>query len=132
MSYRWVEHTAELELEIDAATEERVFVDALAAMCELLDEEGTGGEPLLVELSLAGWERALLLADWLDELVYRADTEGLIPASVERIELQDDGLSATIRAVRGAPRPIVKGVTRHRLEFEPTTDGFRATVVLDV
>jgi SHS2 domain-containing protein len=132
VSYRWVEHTAELELEIDAATEERVFVDALAAMCELLDEEGTGGEPLLVELSLAGWERALLLADWLDELVYRADTEGLIPASVERIELQDDGLSATIRAVRGAPRPIVKVVTRHRLEFEPTTDGFRATVVLDV
>jgi SHS2 domain-containing protein len=132
VSYRWVEHTAELELEIDAPTEEAVFADALEAIGELLDEEGPAGEPVSVELSLAGEERALLLADWLDELVFRAETEELIPSSVEWIELRADGLLATVRAARGAPRPLVKGVTHHRLWFEPGGKGFRASIVLDV
>ena len=39
MSYRWVEHTGELELKIEAATEEGVFSDALTAIAELLDED---------------------------------------------------------------------------------------------
>jgi len=37
MTCRWVEHTGELEIEIEAATGEGVFVDALRALAELLD-----------------------------------------------------------------------------------------------
>ena len=47
---------------------------------------------------------------------------------VQRLELDDGGL----RAHRGDPRHVVKGVTYHRLTFEPTDGGYRATVVLDV
>jgi SHS2 domain-containing protein len=132
MSYRWVEHTAELELEVDAGTEEAVFADALQAMAELLCEERPAGGSVSVALSLAAKDRALLLADWLDELVFRAETEELIPVSVERIELHEDGLSATVVAIQGSPRPLVKGVTHHHLGFERTAEGFRATVVVDV
>lgn len=133
MSYRWVEHTAELQLEIDAPTEEAVFADALAALGELLVEDALSqpGDVVSLEVTLAGTDRALLLADWLDELVFHAETEGLVPVGVERIEL-NGSLTAVIRAFRAASRPLVKGITHHGLAFDRAGAGFRATVVLDV
>ena len=131
VSYRWVEHTGELELEIVAATEAAVFGDALLAFAELVSDRDPG-EPVSLDLVVAGRDRARLLVEWLNELVFHAETEGLVPAGVERIELGDHELSATIRGVRGTPRPLVKGATHHRLAFAPAERGFRATVVLDV
>lgn len=136
MSYRWVEHTAELELAIDALTEEAVFADALGAIAELLTEEEPAprppGEELSLEISLAGTDRALLLADWLDELLFRAETEGLLPRALERIALDEQRLGASVRFARTNPRNLVKGVTHHRLSLAAADDGFHATVVLDV
>ena len=42
MSYRWVEHTAEVEVEIEAESEEAVFADALQALGELVGNGGGG------------------------------------------------------------------------------------------
>jgi SHS2 domain-containing protein len=131
MSYRWLDHTAELELEIEAATEEAVFRDAAAALAELLDDGATGA-PAAVELEVAGSDSALLLVDWLEELVYRAETEDLVPEAVDGLELRADALTARLRGHRGNPRNVVKGVTLHRLSFEAGERGFRASVVLDV
>jgi SHS2 domain-containing protein len=131
MSYRWVEHTGEMELEIEAPTEEEVFAQALKAFAELLGDDGHGSH-LSREIRVAGPERAVLLVEWLDELVYLAETESLVPQEVERIELPDGGVVASVRFHRGNPRPLVKGATYHRLAFAPTRDGFRARVVLDV
>lgn len=131
MSYRWVEHTGELELEIESATEAEVFGDALSALAELVGDDRHGGR-LSRQIRLAEPERAALLVAWLDELVFLAETESLVPAAVERIELSDGGLVATVSCDRGSPRPLVKGATYHRLAFESTGSGFRATVVLDV
>lgn len=131
MSHRWVDHTAELELRLDSPTETAVFEDALTALSELLrDGSGRGGTSFEVEIQ-AG-DRATLLANWLDELVYRAETEDLVPDRVEHLSLEGDALHAQVRARRGQPRHLVKGVTYHRLSFDDADDGYRATVVLDV
>jgi protein archease len=131
MGYRWVEHTAEVGLEIEAPTSEAIFDDALHALGELIGD-GSRGDPVACEIFVAGREPAVLLAGWLDELVYRAETEDLVPDDVERIELGEQGVRATVRCHRGSPRHLVKGVTYHQLAFEPTDRGFRATLVLDV
>lgn len=131
MSYRWVEHTGELELEIEAPSEEQVFDEALRAFAELIVDADHGSE-VCREIRVAGRERAVLLVEWLDELVYLADTESLVPRQVERIELSKGRLVASIRFHRGTPRALVKGATYHRLAFAATRDGFHATVVLDV
>lgn len=131
MSYRWVEHTGELELEIEAPTEEGVFADALKALAELLADDGRSAR-LTRDVEVAGRERAVLLVDWLDELVYLAETESLVPEEAVLIELSDRGLVASVRCHHGDPRHLVKGATYHRLVFEPTRRGFRAGVVLDV
>lgn len=138
MSYRWLEHTSELELQIDAATEEEVFELALAALREIV----TGGEAreldcgrrdeIARELVVAGGDRAALLAAFLEELVYLLETEDLVPSRVERLRLTGDRLSARVKGCKGRPAHLVKGVTYHRLTFESSGDRFLATVVLDV
>lgn len=131
MGYRWVDHTAELELRVDAATEAGVFQDALAALAELL-RDGAGREPVVFDVAISAGDRATLLARWLDELVFRTETEDLVPDRVERLTLDESGLQATVQAHRGRPRHLVKGVTYHRLSFDEVDTGYRATVVLDV
>jgi SHS2 domain-containing protein len=129
--YRWVDHTAELELELEADREQEIFAEALAALSELL-ADGVGGEPERLEIELRADDRAGLLADWLDELVYLADAKGFVPARVADLVLDGSGLRATVEGNRGEPRQLVKAVTRHRLEFRRAEQGWRARVVLDV
>ena len=129
--FRWVEHTAELELEIEAPSREAVFSEALAAFAELV---GNGSGPRTTrELEVEADEPALLLAEWLSELVYLADAEQFVPERIAALELGEDRLRATIEGHLGEPRPLVKAVTLHRLELRPDdTVGWHARVVLDV
>jgi SHS2 domain-containing protein len=129
VTYRFADHTAELELELEADSAEGVLEDALRAFAELV---GTGeGESVERHVVLEAGDLPALLASWLDELVYLAETEGLVP---EQAELSLDGLrlSAIVRGRRGAPRPLVKAVTLHRLRFRPEGEGWQGRVVLDV
>lgn len=41
-------------------------------------------------------------------------------------------MEATVVGRLGAPAPLVKAVTYHRLSFTRASPGYRATVVLDV
>jgi SHS2 domain-containing protein len=129
VSHRWVDHTAELELHVDAPTPERVLVDAMAALAELLD--GSPGVPQTRELRLERADLAALLTGWLEELVFLADTDGFVPEDAE-LDLRDNVLHAVVHGRRTEPRPLVKAVTYHGLEFEPAGERWRAKVVLDV
>jgi SHS2 domain-containing protein len=128
--YRWVDHTAEVELEIDARSERDVFADALAALAELMGAAGEGDELRSVEVHAP--DRPALLAAWLEELVFLAETEGFEPLGLESLELGGESLRATVRGRLGAPPPLVKAVTYHRLAFAPAGSGYSARVVLDV
>jgi hypothetical protein len=70
-----------------------------------------GGSALLRDIAIGGRERAAVLVEWLDELVYTAETEDLVPEDAARIELSDGGLVATVRCRRGSPRHLIKAAT---------------------
>jgi SHS2 domain-containing protein len=129
--YRWVEHTAELELALEAPDEPQLFADALAAFAELLDELPSGA---LVrhEVALRSPERATLLADWLGELVFLAETENFVPERIVSLELAPEGLRATVEGRVGEPPHLVKAATYHGLEFRVEESRVSARVVLDV
>jgi SHS2 domain-containing protein len=131
VAYRWVEHTGELELEIEAADERSVFGEGFEAMRELLSSEERK-ETMSRAVELAGSDRAALLADWLAELAILGETEGLVPERLRGLELGGEGLSATVDGYVGAPSHLVKGATYHRLAFERSGAGWFARVVLDV
>lgn len=130
--FRWLEHTAELRLEIEAPSREAVFAEALAAFAELV---GGGGEGSLAtrEVEAEADESGLLLVEWLSELLYLADAEQFVPERVASLELDGNRLRATVEGRLGEPAQLLKAVTLHRLEFrEDATVGWRAHVVLDV
>jgi SHS2 domain-containing protein len=129
--FRWVDHTAELELEIEASSEEAVFAEALAAFAELVGDGS--GQPVSREVKVEADDHALLLVEWLSELVYLAEAEQLVPERVTSLELEGGSLRAIVEGRRGEPRNLVKAVTLHRLELQPDDRvGWRARVVLDV
>lgn len=129
--YRWVEHTAELELEIEASSLEGVFEDGLGALAELLGDDLSGPRTTR-DVAVPGRERAVLLADWLEELVFLAETEEFVPERLAALEVTEDGLSTVVEGRRGAPPPLVKGVTYHDLELRRDNGSWRARIVLDV
>lgn len=127
--YRFVEHTAELEVELEAGSPEGVLEEARRAFAELA---GRGdGEELERPVAIVAPDLPALLAGWLDELVFLADTEGLVAESAE-LSLDGSRLTGTVRGRRGEPRPLVKAVTLHRLRFRKENGGWRGRVVLDV
>jgi SHS2 domain-containing protein len=140
--YRWLEHTAELELELEAASEHEVLSDALDALRELLEGNGaavsperSGIHPEHLErraVRATAGDRPALLAAWLEELLFLSECEGFIPLTVEEISLEERAVGAVVAGHLGEPRPLVKAVTYHRLQFEPSERGYRARVVFDV
>lgn len=128
--HRFVSHTGELQLELEAPTEAAVFEDAAGALGELMD--GGRGEAARRDVALAGSDLGGLLVDWLNELVFLAETEGFVPERAADVVLADGSLRATVEGRIAAPAPLVKAVTYHELAFERRGGGWFARVVLDV
>jgi SHS2 domain-containing protein len=133
VTWRFVEHTAELELELESDSAEGAFEEALAAFAELV-APGDGREleePAEHRVEIEGRDLPALLAAWLEELVFLSETRAFVP---EGAELQLDGLrlNGFVRGRRGDPRPIVKAVTLHRLRFRQQDGAWQGRVVLDV
>ena len=131
MPYRWVEHTGELEVELEAASERGLFESGFDAMRELLAGD-VEPERMEVSVELAGTDRTALLADWLGELAFLGESRGLVPERLANFELRESGLRATVEGWQGDPPHLVKGATYHRLAFERGGGRWRASVVLDV
>jgi SHS2 domain-containing protein len=129
--YRWVDHTAELELAVESSSEEGVFADAVAALGELLGE-APGGATVRFEVAARAPDRAAVLADWISELVFLAETESFVPERVVALSVGDGSARGVVEGRRAEPRQLVKAVTYHGLSFDRVNGGWKATVVLDV
>jgi SHS2 domain-containing protein len=127
--YRFVDHTAELEVELESESAEGVLEEALRAFRELTGP--AKGDEIERPVSVQASDLPALLASWLEELVFLAETEGLVPESAD-LALDGFELSGVVHCRRGEPRPLVKAVTLHRLRFRPENGLWRGRVVLDV
>ena len=78
-----------------------------------------------------------LMVDWLSELLYLHDVEGLLFREFKVEYVGDQGLRAT---ASGEPfregvhviKTEVKAVTYHQIQVSQTEDGWRAQVILDL
>ncbi len=104
-------------------------LDALGEILPAADEPAASRRAI----SLSAPDLPALLAAWLEELVYLAETTGFRPDRIGRLELEDGRLEATVIGRRAAPQTLIKAVTYHRLEFGERADGrWSARVVFDV
>ena len=131
MTYEWREHTAELELVVEAESERDVFAEAARAFGELVDR-GEGGDPTAHVVAVEARDLGSLLVDWLEELIFLADTQSFVPERVPSLELECGRLRALVEGRRAALAPLVKAATYHGLHFSRADASWRAQVVLDV
>src|SRR5262249_5699321 len=129
--HEWRSHTAEIELAVDADSPEQVFAEAAEALAELISL-GRDGEPRNRQVAIDAADLGALLVEWLEELIFLADTEGFAPERVADLEIRDTSLTATLVGRPGRIEPLVKAPTYHGLRFARDDGVWHARVVLDV
>jgi len=140
MAYRFLDHTADIAVEIAAGSLGDLFAEALVAFAEVVTEPARIEERLVRHFELAAPGPDLLLVDWLTELLYAFESEGLLFRRAEVDVAAAAGGFRLVADAHGEPRDdarhpikvLVKAVTYHGLVIEETAQGFRARVVFDI
>lgn len=140
MSFRELDHTADLAIEVTAPDPPRLLAESARALTSCITDLETieARQGLRVELAADSLEG--LLVAFLSELLFRFETGGFLAAqALVALEERPPGWSLDAH-LRGEPfdverhafRTAVKGITWHGLEVSEFGDGWRARLVLDV
>jgi len=135
--YRTFEHTADLGIEVDAATEAELYANAASAMfTEMLGAPPPRGDRELV-VRVEGRDREDLMVRWLNELLYLAESRGVIFGHCRDLELEEAGLRAVCLGIGLEEAALeiateIKAATYHQIEVSRTDRGFRARIVFDL
>lgn len=131
------EHTADLGLRVRAADLAALFAEAAQALFEVIVPDLASVRTVQkVEIALAGDDRALLLFDWLKELLFHFDAKHLLLSKFD-VQVRDDVLSATawgepLDPARHVLEHEVKAITYHGLRVERADDEWLAEVIVDI
>jgi SHS2 domain-containing protein len=131
---RIVEHTADWALHVRGPDLPGLFGRAALGMARLLAGD-LAAVPLeeARELALAADDAEGLLVEFLGELAYWAERDGLVCPVVELDEVLPTALRATARGGRLAElQKHIKAVTYHDLDIRPYDGGLEVTIVFDV
>lgn len=133
-SHEIVDHTSEVRVRVRADS----FAELLAEAGRALAELQLGGAPSAAsgdwrEIGLTAADRPGLLADWLNELIYLAESERWVGSEFEVRAAGPGALSARVRGITVPRLPgRVKAATLHGLRVEDVPGGVAGEVVLDV
>ena len=133
-SHESVEHVGELVLRVRAWSLAELFIEAARGLAELtLGRRRTwvSGAPRM--LALEARDPAALLVDWLNELIYLAETERWVALEFQGAQVTRTTLRVHARGakVKRAPSRI-KAATLHGLRLAEEDGMLQADVVLDV
>jgi SHS2 domain-containing protein len=139
MGHRFLDHTADLAVELAAPTLPALYEEALLAFTEAITEPALVAESTTRRFELAAPAPDLLLVDWLGELLYAFETENLLFRRAEVTLEESPGGLRLAAAAHGEPRGerhtikvLLKAVTYHGLEVAHQEQGWRARVVFDI
>jgi SHS2 domain-containing protein len=133
-SHEIIDHASEVRLRIRAGSLAELLAEAGRALAELQLGESRGAPtPKWRDIEVSAPDRAALLAEWLNELIFLGEAEAWVPVQFE-VERASD-TSARIRAsgmwLDRAPG-LVKAATLHGLRVDEIAGGLEGQVILDV
>lgn len=136
MSYKYINHTADLGIEVEANSIEEVFIDVAKGIFEI-QINGKVFKKKELEFKIESNSLEELLIEWCRELIYNFSVKGFIPAEY-RIEITPDyGLKADLKGdifdnKRHKIKLEVKNATYHNLSIQKINDIYKARVIFDV
>jgi SHS2 domain-containing protein len=135
-SHRFDDHTAEVELTIESDSLDELFAEAARALATLLlgqpPPPPPSGAPR-VPVTVRAPDLNALLIEWLNELIYRTETEATVftDALVQKVNNQE--IAAQLRGLRAPELATeVKAATLHDAYVRRYGDGYRGHAILDV
>jgi SHS2 domain-containing protein len=135
--WRFLDHTADLRMEVRGATVEDLFRNAARGLTSLLAGDTLPVPDREARVDIEGADYEGLLVDWLREILYLHGVEGFI-VSVPRVDalspsaLHGRLLGATPSTEQFPGEIEIKAVTHHGLAVTRDENGFSARIVFDV
>ncbi len=136
-SFEFFDHTADLGIRVRAASRAGLVEPATRALYAAIGELIPSGEPRPWRIELTGGDAAELLRDYLNELLVLFERDRVRVTTVEDVRFDEEALF-----VRGEVRDVdlecsvfareVKAITYHELAVRPVSDGWEATIIVDI
>ncbi|WP_055585367.1 archease [Streptacidiphilus griseoplanus] len=134
--HRSLPHTADSRIEAWAPDRERCLAEAVTGLVGSFSEVPATAERRTATVRLEPAPDQDLLVELLEEVVYRLDAQGELPASVRLAALPGGGLEARLEMVRAdaaqAVGAVPKAVSLHGLELVRDGCGWRCAFTVDV
>ncbi|RME41985.1 MAG: archease [Caldilineae bacterium] len=128
-----IEHTADWALRVTGEDLSALLRNAARGMTHLLIGNADVPRTHTETLELDAFDAETLLVNWLSELAYRAEVDGLLFPDITLTDVSPTHLRAVLRGGRVADlQKHIKAVTYHNLQIVRTPHGLEATVVFDV
>ena len=136
--YEYLEHTADMGLLVRGKSLSELLRNAAQGLFETIAVVDTVDETESIEIQLTAESVEELFVAWLDELIFRHETEEIFFKRVEIHQCSETEMSA---AVYGEPTNFdkhevyteIKSTTYHQLEVLQKPDGnWRAQVIFDL
>ncbi len=133
--YRYIDHTADLGIEVWARSAEDLFANIGHAIFET-QIAGDVHTDIERHITLQAGSLEDLFVDWCRELLYNFSVEGFIPAIYD-VEIDGFSLDAHLHGERFDPQRHrvkieIKNPTYHNLMIEGERNGVRAKIIFDV
>jgi SHS2 domain-containing protein len=131
-----LEHTADIGIIAYGADLKQAFANAAKGLSSLITDPGGVEERLHRDIELSAADEESLLVDWLNELVFYFDAEGVIFRRFEISRLNNRHLKARgygekVDSARHDLKRGVKAATYHMLKVE-RDKGYRIQVLFDI
>jgi len=135
--YELLDHTADIGIIAFGRDLPEAFGNAAYAMFDILTDINRIRETDSFDLQVSASNIEDLLVAWLNELLYRYETERIVFSKFAIDDINDSNLRATVSGEKIAPdrheiKTEIKSVTYHQLKVEKMDDGWRAQVIFDV
>jgi len=135
-TFEIMEHTADIGIIAYGADLKQVFSHAAEGLFSLIVDLDTVREKSMRPVEVSASDIEMLLASWLNELIYIFDTEYLVFKRFEITGITDEKLTANcygeqVNHRRHELKRSVKAATYHKLQVEKN-NGYRVQVLLDV
>jgi len=138
-SIGYFDHTADIGFRVTGNTLEDLFRTAAEGLFDYIVTNREEVRPALIEtVSMRAEATDELLASWLNELIFRLETEHRLYSRFD-VELGPDSLDLSAK-IHGEPLDAarheldheVKAVTRHGLKLERIGEEWVAEMILDI
>ena len=138
MTYRLIDHTADFGIHVVGSDLKALFENAADAMFDLIVDRRKALGAQNREIEIGGEDWPDLMVNWLRELLYLWNGNGLIVKRTDIVSISEYNISAIAKVDPYDPslhdiNEEIKAVTYHQISVRPKGDqGWESTIIFDV